>query len=336
MSVATPPALVDDAAMDFLRAILGRDVTVTPVAGDASFRRYFRAESPAGRFIFMDAPPDKEDSTPFLDIARFLHPHGVRVPQVVEARVASGHILLEDFGDVTFLKALEAGTPPETLYQPAVETLLAMQATPRDGSCIAHDRPFDHAMLSRELALFTDWYVEGILATPIPPADRQAFLAAFGTLLDGILTQPWTFVHRDYHSRNLMWHEERVGVLDFQDAVMGPVTYDLASLLRDCYVAWDAPFRDQVMDWWFADERIRRIYPVSREQLQKDFDWMSIQRNLKAVGIFGRLSRRDGKHGYLNDIPRTMGYIRENLAKYPELTPLRGLIDRFAPTGEPR
>ncbi|MBF0128337.1 MAG: phosphotransferase, partial [Magnetococcales bacterium] len=233
--------------------------------------------------------------------------------------------------DVTFLKALQEGVAPDTLYRPAVETLLALQSTPDDGSCVAHQRPYDRAMLRRELALFTDWYIEGIRQTPIAPADRVAFDLAFDALLDAILQQPWTLVHRDYHCRNLMWHEGRVGVLDFQDAVMGPVTYDLASLLRDCYVAWDEPFRHKVMSWWFDDPRTRRRYPASRERFQKDFDLMAVQRNLKAVGIFGRLSRRDGKHGYLNDIPRTLGYVGESLPKYPELAELKRLIQHYAP-----
>lgn len=324
--------MVDDAAFDFLVEVLGRDVTLSQVAGDASFRRYFRAESLRGRYIFMDAPPHKEDSRPFVDIARFLRQWGVRVPEVVQARVETGHILLEDFGDVTCLKALEqGGNAPDLLYKVAVETLLTLQQTPNDGSCMAHHRPFDRAMLRRELALFTDWYVEGILKTPIAPTDREAFEVAFDRLLDAILVQPWTFVHRDYHSRNLMWYEGGLGVLDFQDAVMGPITYDLASLLRDCYVAWDAPFRQRVMTWWFEDPRTKQQYHVDWQTFQHDFDFMALQRNLKAIGIFGRLSLRDGKHAYLNDIPRTMGYVRETLSGYVDLADLDRLIQTYVP-----
>ncbi|MBF0191862.1 MAG: phosphotransferase [Magnetococcales bacterium] len=328
---AGPETLVAPSALRFVEPILGSGITLTQVAGDASFRRYFRVESPRGRFILMDAPPDKEDSAPFVDIAHFLRSHGVPAPEVVAQRLELGYVLLEDFGDLTYLKALEQGEDAETLYRAAVETLITLQATPKDERCIAHQRPYDREMLRRELALFTDWYVEGILRTSITPEDRHAFDAAFHRLIDAILEQPWTLVHRDYHSRNLMWRAEGVGVLDFQDAVMGPITYDLASLLRDCYVAWDAPFREKVMGWWFADPRIQARYPVDESTFRADLERMGIQRNLKAIGIFGRLSLRDGKHGYLNDIPRTLGYVRETLPTHPQLAELARLIDRYAP-----
>lgn len=322
---------VAERARDFIATHLGEETTVHKVAGDASFRSYYRVASARGRYILMDAPPDKEDSAPFVDIARFLRGHGVPVPEVVAERLDRGYLLLEDFGDQTYLKALEAGESPERLYRAAVETLIGMQDTPADGRCVAHDRPYDRAMLRRELALFTDWYIEGIVKTPITSEDRLAFDRVFDVLLDRVLEQPWTLVHRDYHSRNLMWCDGRVGVLDFQDAVMGPITYDLASLLRDCYIALERPFREAVMGWWFADPRIRARYTVDWPTFQADFERMGIQRNLKAIGIFGRLSLRDGKHGYLNDIPRTLGYVRETLPAHPELAELERLIDRYAP-----
>ncbi|MBF0212750.1 MAG: phosphotransferase [Magnetococcales bacterium] len=330
MSSSNNTPQVAESAWHFVREVMGGDATLTQVAGDASFRRYFRVDSSRGRSILMDAPPEKEDSAPFLDIARFLRSHGIPAPEVLADRLEQGYLLLEDFGDLTYLKALESGASAEVLYRAAVETLATLQATPEDGACIAHRRPFDRAMLRRELALFTDWYVEGICKRPITLEDRSAFDGVFDRLLDGILVQPWTLVHRDYHSRNLMWRDGQVGVLDFQDAVMGPITYDLASLLRDCYVAWDAPFRERVMGWWFADPRIQARYGVDWSTFRRDLEWMGIQRNLKAIGIFGRLSLRDGKHGYLNDIPRTLGYVRETLPAHPELTELAGLIDRYA------
>ncbi len=314
-------------------ALEGNSYSVNKVAGDASFRSYYRISTANERYILMDAPPDKEDSAPFLDIARFLHPYGVAVPRIVQEDLQQGYLLLEDFGDTTFLLALNQGSSPRPLYQAAVETLLTLQETPIDGSCIAHQRPFDYAMLRRELALFTDWYIEQIRETPISSADRQRFDEVFDRLLQEILQQPVVLVHRDYHSRNLMWCDnQRVGVLDFQDAVVGPITYDLASLLRDCYVAWDGPFRAEISALWLQGARKRLNYsPEEPQRFQRDLDWMAIQRNLKAIGIFGRLSRRDGKHGYLNDIPRTMGYVRETLARYPELLTLSSLIDRYAP-----
>ncbi|MBF0401271.1 MAG: phosphotransferase [Magnetococcales bacterium] len=322
-----------DALQHFLRQTLGESpFTLTRVAGDASFRCYYRVETAQDRFILMDAPPDKEDSAPFLDIARFLGRHAVPVPQVIHARLEQGYLLLQDFGDVTFLEALRQNVDPKPLYRAAIHTLLEIQATPIDGSCIAHHRPFDREMLRRELALFTDWYIEKIRETPISDADRQQFETLFTCLLDKILQQPTVFVHRDYHSRNLMWQQGEIGVLDFQDAVVGPITYDLASLLRDCYVAWPADFRAEMIALWLEGARVRLGYtPHDPHSFQQDFDWMAIQRNLKAIGIFGRLSRRDGKHGYLNDIPRTMGYVRETLSRYPALQGLDQLIEKYAP-----
>ncbi|MBF0134673.1 MAG: phosphotransferase [Magnetococcus sp. DMHC-1] len=322
----------------FLSERLGTTWQSQKVAGDASFRSYHRITTPGQTRILMVAPPDKEDSSPFVDISRFLNRFGIAVPRVGAGDATLGLYLLDDYGDLTFLRALDAQGRgiAERLYRAAVTTLLEIQATPADGTCIAHHRPYDHKLLRFELSLLTDWYIEGIRGTKIHPTDRHRFDQAFEQLLDPILKQPTVFVHRDYHSRNLMWMEDdRVGVLDFQDAVMGPITYDLASLLRDCYVAWDAPFRQKIMTIWQEGAARRLGYAPSREQLEKDFDWMAVQRNLKAVGIFGRLSLRDGKHGYLQDVPRTLGYVRETLARYPELKELSDLIETYAPdTGQ--
>ncbi|MBF0625981.1 MAG: phosphotransferase [Magnetococcales bacterium] len=317
----------------FLRHHLGVDLTVTRVAGDASFRSYHRITTPTLTRILMDAPPDREDSAPFVDLSAFLDRHGIRVPRVLAAAPEHGLYLLDDLGDLTFLRALQAGAPPaDRLYEAAVATLVNLQATPLDNTCVAHRRPYDRRLLAFELSLFTDWYVEGIRKTPIPPRDRQRFAAVFERLMAGILAQPVVLVHRDYHSRNLMWTaDEQVGVIDFQDGVVGPVTYDLASLLRDCYIAWPAPFRQRMMDLWLDQAGDRLGYRPGPEAFQRDFDWMAVQRNLKAVGIFGRLSLRDGKHGYLHDIPRTLGYVRETLPRHPELADLAALIDQYAP-----
>ena len=323
----------------FLQQALGdQPFVLTRVAGDASFRCYYRVTTEQNAFILMDAPPEKENSLPFVNIAQFLHRFAVPVPAIVHAQLDKGYILLQDFGDVTFLEAVRqhdsttADLPSiHALYEAALSTLLQIQSTPVDGSCIAHQRFFDRGVLRQELALLTDWTIEKILNQTITPQDRQRFETVFSTLLDEVLQQPVVFVHRDYHSRNLMWHAQGVGVLDFQDAVLGPITYDLASLLRDCYVAWDRPFRDQMMQLWLEGARRHLGYTTTEQNFQKAFDWMAIQRNLKAVGIFGRLSHRDGKHGYLNDIPRTMGYVRETLPHYPELADLGRLLDRYIP-----
>ncbi|MEO5377460.1 MAG: phosphotransferase [Magnetococcus sp. DMHC-6] len=326
-----PPSLLKPEAWRFLLEILGTDITVARASEDASFRSYYRVRIHGGNsFILMDAPPTHEDVRPFVDIGRFLFEHGVSVPKILAQNVETGHLLLEDFGDQTFLKALAAGVEAEGLYRRAVETLVTLQATPWDHTCLAHSRPYDRELLHRELALFTDWYVEGILKRPISPSDRQQFEMVFAVLMENILAQPVCLVHRDYHSRNLMWCAgERVGVLDFQDAVMGPVTYDLASLLRDCYVAWEAPFRKRVQRYWLEHAQDPWHYGQDWSRFEKDFDWMALQRNLKAVGIFGRLSLRDGKHGYLADIPRTLGYVWEVLPRYPQLEPLHDLLQRY-------
>lgn len=327
---------IDPAAIAFVHDAVGSEGTLALVSGDASFRRYFRVETGQGRCILMDAPPDKEDSAPFVDLSRFLTRHGLPVPRVIASRLDLGYLLLEDLGDTTFLIALTQGVDPPLLYREAVEVLLDLQSTPVDGECIAHRRPYDRVLLRQEFSLFTDWYLEGIRQQVISREDRERFDGLFEQIIDYLLTLPTVLVHRDYHCRNLMWQPEkkgrdRVGVLDFQDAVMGPVTYDLASLLRDCYVAWDAPFRQSVCQQWLAGARKRLGYAPTPEQFRKDFDWMALQRNLKAIGIFGRLSLRDGKHGYLEDIPRTFSYVHQTLADHPELEGLALLIEKYGP-----
>ncbi|MBF0110984.1 MAG: phosphotransferase [Magnetococcales bacterium] len=317
-------------AHQFIHDHLGPGCTIDKISGDASFRTYYRVFLPDKRtMVFMDAPPDKENSRPFVDIATFLRGHGVAVPQIFHADCDQGFLLLEDFGDVTFLQALKQGENATSLYGQAIDDLLRLQCTPRDGTCIAHGRPYDRALLTQEFALFTDWYLPGILKQNVSDEDRDSFRDCFNQIIEKILQQPTTLVHRDYHSRNLMWTGSGTGIIDFQDAVMGPVTYDLASLLRDCYIAWDRPFREKISALWLEGAGRLLGYRPDPRSFARDFDFMALQRNLKAVGIFGRLSLRDGKHGYLNDIPRTMGYIQETLHAYPELEPLHDLLVKY-------
>ncbi|MBF8274370.1 MAG: aminoglycoside phosphotransferase [Magnetococcales bacterium] len=317
-------------AHHFIEDRIGSGFTIHKISGDASFRTYYRVVLPDNAtLVFMDAPPDKEDSRPFVDIATFLVRHAVSVPKIFHADVDRGFLLLEDFGDVTFLEALRQGENAKMLYTRAVADLLKLQKTPRDGRCIAHGRPYDRALLNREFALLTDWYIPGILKQTISDADQKTFQVVFDLIIDQVLQQPVVLVHRDFHSRNLMWSKDRVGIIDFQDAVTGPVTYDLASLLRDCYVAWDRPFRDELSQIWLQGAKESLGYRPDPETFARDFDFMAVQRNLKAVGIFGRLSLRDGKHGYLQDVPRTMGYVRETLPRYPELAPLADMLVNY-------
>ncbi|MBF0141412.1 MAG: phosphotransferase [Magnetococcales bacterium] len=322
--------MVSQTAHQFITERLGPGCHIRKISGDASFRTYYRVVLPdQTTMVFMDAPPDKENSRPFIDIAHFLERFGVAVPHIFHADVDQGFLLLQDFGDVTFLEALKQGEDAEKLYTRAVDDLLQLQSTPNDASCVAHQRPYDRDLLTRELNLLLDWYIPGILQKTIADTDRAEFHHCFEIIVDQVLRQPVVLVHRDYHSRNLMWLNGQVGIIDFQDAVMGPLTYDLASLLRDCYVAWDAPFRHKIAGLWFEKARTLLGYAPDPATFERDFDWMAVQRNLKAIGIFGRLSLRDGKHGYLNDIPRTMGYVRETLPKYPELHPLLTLLNRY-------
>jgi N-acetylmuramate 1-kinase len=307
--------------------------TLAPASADASFRRYFRATfaAPPPRagarrtLIVMDAPPVKEDSAPFLHVAQLLRAAGVHAPEVLAADLARGFLLLTDLGDRTYLAALDATSAPG-LYSDAVDALIRWQCASRE-----HELPsYDEALLRRELDLFPDWYVARHLDLVLTAAQRATLAEAFRRVLDNNLAQPRVFVHRDYHSRNLMVCDPNPGVLDFQDAVFGPITYDLCSLLRDAYVAWD---EERQIDWavryW---ERARRAgLPVGGDfsAFWRDFEWMGVQRQLKVLGIFARLAHRDGKPGYLGDMPRVMAYLRGACARYRALLPLSRLLDEI-------
>jgi aminoglycoside/choline kinase family phosphotransferase len=321
-----------DALAAWTAATLGCDeFALAPASADASFRRYFRAtfDAPPQRaggrrtLIVMDAPPAKEDSAPFLHVARLLRDAGVHAPEVLAADLEHGFLLLTDLGTHTYLGELDADSAAP-LYADAIAALVRWQCASRE-----HELPlYDEALLRRELDLFPDWYVARHLGIALTAAQSATLAAVFRLVLDNSLAQPRVFVHRDYHSRNLMVSDPNPGVLDFQDAVHGPITYDLCSLLRDAYVAWD---EDRQIDWavryW---ERARREgLPVGDDfaAFWRDFEWMGVQRQLKVLGIFARLNYRDGKSGYLGDMPRVMGYLRGACARYRALTPLLRLLD---------
>ncbi len=291
---------------------------IAPVSDDASFRRYFRV-TPVGnaqRFIVMDAPPDKEDVAPFIDIAKRLRAAGLNAPQVHARDEARGFLLLDDFADRQYLGELNDDSV-ERLYGDALGALAVMQAcVPSDGL-----PDYDETLLRAEMQLFPDWLLDRQLGLKLDDGDRRRLDSVFDLLVENALAQPRVFVHRDYHSRNLMRLEKaNPGILDFQDAVNGPLTYDLVSLLRDCYVCWP---RERVVDWAWGYFDLAVQSGILREENEKDFlrwfDLMGIQRQLKAAGIFARLNLRDGKPGYLGDIPRTLGYIVEVAPDYPEL-----------------
>ncbi|MDO6512990.1 aminoglycoside phosphotransferase family protein [Neptuniibacter sp. 2_MG-2023] len=303
------------------------DWQLLPVSGDASFRRYFRAKSNGASWIAVDAPPEKEDSQPFVAIAAELEKIAVSVPHVHKYDLQQGFMLLEDFGDDLYLSKLNKSSV-EPLYADALESLLIIQ------SCKPAVLPlYDRALLDREVELFREWFLQKLLEIKLDADEQQMLRFLFNYVIDSALEQPLVFVHRDFHSRNLMYREGKApGVIDFQDAVEGPVTYDLASILRDCYISWPD---DQVYRW----VEQYRLSLIENGQIMPDpthfvrwFDLMGAQRHLKAIGIFARLNIRDGKSGYLADIPRTMNYLIAVAAKTEELKPIAGwLVQKVVP-----
>ena len=262
----------------------------------------------------MDAPPDKENSLPFITIASAWGDQGVNVPKVIKADLEQGFMLLSDMGDQLLFPLLNDASA-ESLYHQALDALIGIQHT-------THDLPaYDAPLLDREMALFTDWFLGEHLGLELIPQEQSMLQETFSILRESALGQIQVPVHRDYHSRNIMvLEDDALGIIDFQDAVHGPITYDVVSLLRDCYVAWPL---EQVQQWardYFQKARAAGLIgSISDEQLMLWFDWMGIQRHLKAVGIFARLNHRDGKTSYMNDIPRTLNYIVEVAAQYSTL-----------------
>lgn len=312
----------------WVEAKFGSDCDIRPASADASFRRYFRVTTGGNRFIVMDAPPDKEDLGPYVEVARRFGALGLNVPRVLDADRAQGLLLMTDLGERTYLPALDEGSV-ERLYGDALGALVVLQAGIFCDSSFLP--PYDHALLLREMELFRAWYLGRHLGLTLDGGRGTQLTGVFEALAREALAQPQVWVHRDYHSRNLMVTDENnPGILDFQDAVRGPITYDLVSLLRDCYIAWP---RARVEDW------VKGYYDLARQSglpagddeaaFLRWFDLMGVQRHLKASGIFARLCHRDGKPGYLKDIPRTLGYVREVAACYPALAPLARLLDQL-------
>ena len=311
----------------WLSTTLGREFSIAPASDDASIRRYFRVRSNDGQpsLIAMDAPPDKESCAQFVRVAALFAEAGVHVPAVCAQDLAQGFLLLSDLGDTTYLDALDERNAA-SLYGHALDSLMRIQLASRAGVLPDYDRD----LLERELRLFPDWYVARQLRRVLAPAQLESLESAFSVILANNLAQPRVFVHRDYHSRNLMLSDPCPGILDFQDAVYGPITYDLVSLLRDAYIEWG---EDRVIDWAvrFWEKARAAGLPVASDfsDFYRDFEWMGAQRQLKVLGIFARLSLRDGKHGYLKDQPRVMSYLRRTCGRYRELAPLARLLDEL-------
>jgi len=302
-----------------------------PASADASFRRYFRVRNGDTSRIVMDAPPGKEDCASFLRVASWLRSMQLNAPRVHAANPEQGMLLLSDLGATQYLDVLHADPGrADDLYADAIGALLTLQ---REGvQFCAELPPYDEKLLRAELALFSEWLCGVHLGIRFSDSEFQQWQAVADSLVSNALDQPSVFVHRDYHSRNLMLVDDNnPGILDFQDAVFGPYTYDLVSLLKDCYIAWPA---DQVIDWALSYFRRCDAAPgsISEESFLRHFELMGVQRQLKAAGIFARLHHRDGKPGYMHDIPRTLNYVLEVAPRYGELDFLADLIaDRAMP-----
>jgi aminoglycoside/choline kinase family phosphotransferase len=303
-------------------------------SADASFRRYLRVDTQAGAsLIVMDAPPDKENCEPFVKVAKLMQLAGLKAPEVLAWQEAQGFMLLTDLGDQTMMSAIDVKNPQanHALYMQAVDALIAWQLSSKAGVL----PPYDEALLNRELSLFPDWYLAQHRQIDVQGKIRNTLDSTFKMLVTRNLASPSVFVHRDFMPRNLMMPTGRdaaLGVLDFQDAVYGPVTYDVASLMRDAFLTWEEDFvLDVTIRYW---EKARKAGLLDFEDWHQDFgvfyravEWMGLQRHLKVAGIFARLTLRDGKEKYLADAPRFIDYIRSTAARYIELRPLLRLIE---------
>lgn len=320
--------------LESLPVLQGCDVTQPePASADASFRRYFRIEaqcaSGSRSYIIMDAPVEHEDCRPFIAVSQQLVGMGLNVPKVLAQNLEQGFLLLTDLGNTTYLSELEKRVESQVdkLYGDALTSLVTLQTK---GDEAAQNLPaYNEKLLMTEMSLFSDWLLDTHLEVGLNKLEHQAWQEVQKVLVNSALKQPQTYVHRDYHSRNLMVVEQgNPGILDFQDAVKGPLTYDAVSMLRDCYIAWP---EEQVIEWqrnYFLQLcSANRLYKDEWESFQKSMDFMGIQRHLKASGIFARLFHRDGKDGYLTDIPLTLNYLIQVGTKYPQMQSLVDLVE---------
>ena len=307
-----------------------QELRIEPASADASFRRYFRVTLENGDTrIVMDAPPEHEDCRPFLHVATLFRDAGVHVPEVFAQDLEQGFLLLSDLGNTTYLSVLNSETAPK-LYRDANAALVDIQRASRPDVLPEYDR----ALLTRELNLFPDWYLVRHLGITLDETQEAILRTVFEKILTNNLAQPKVFVHRDYHSRNLMvvdgGYPANPGVIDFQDAVYGPITYDLVSLYRDAYITWDEKDElDFVIRYWEMARKAGLPVHADFHDFYRDYEWMGAQRQIKVLGIFARLCYRDGKDAYLNDMPRVMAYLRRTCERYIELKPLVRLLDQL-------
>jgi aminoglycoside/choline kinase family phosphotransferase len=307
--------------------------TLAPASSDASFRRYFRIESASGTLVVMDAPPPKEDCRPFVDVADRLAAVDLNVPKVLEKDLNQGFLLLSDLGPITYYNKIIAGVEDSTLqkmYREALSALVCMQTANTQGL-----PRYDATRLKEELGLFTEWYTSVHCKTTLTPETLQALDGVFDVLVKHNAAQPAVFVHRDFHSPNLMLCEEEKfganpGILDFQDAVAGPITYDLASIVMDARTTWEEP---QQIDWairyWEQARKSNLPVPADFADFHRDYEWMGLQRNLRILGVFARLNHRDGKASYLAHMPRVNQYVRQVAGRYIVFKPLLRVLDQL-------
>ena len=309
------------ALVDWLNSLAINILKLETASSDASFRRYFRVTHASGQHIVMDAPPEKENIAPFIQIAEILKTRQIQAPIIYQKNIAEGFLLLEDFGTTNLLDCLTADNA-DHLYQIALDTIFRLQT----GIDPSNNRlpTYDAALLQRELTIFYEWFLDKLLGIHAPESIKNSVNSL---LIASALEQPQVFVHRDFHSRNLMLLADgTLGVIDFQDAVIGPISYDPVSLLRDCYISWP---NQQVAQWlhqYYARLTQAELLTVDLQTFKRWFDLMGLQRHLKAIGIFSRLHLRDGKSTYLADIPRTLNYVSTISASYPQLAEFNSFL----------
>lgn len=311
---------------DWLAGLMpGRPCSLAPASADASFRRYLRASFANGEtLVVMDAPPSHEDVRPWLGVQRLFREAGTHVPEVIAEDVERGFLLLSDLGSTTYLAALTDANA-DGHYRAAIDALTKIQLASRPDRLPAYDRE----LLKRELDLFPDWYLARHIRLSLSERQQADLAAVFEKILAFNLAEPTVYVHRDYHSRNLMVAEPNPGIIDFQDAVFGPISYDLVSLFKDAYLEWP---EERVLDWliryWQGARRAGLPVRSDFGDFYRDYEWMGVQRHVKVLGIFARLYHRDGKDGYLKDMPLVAKYLRAACERYRELSPLLRLLDQ--------
>ena len=311
----------------WLAEVIGNtDFMLEPASEDASFRSYYRLKSNQNTYIVMDAPPSQEDCEPFVKVQHLLSNNDVNVPQIHAFDKTLGFMLLSDFGNVLFLDVLNEDSYNH-LYSIAIDELLKIQNI----VCSEDVPPYNQQLLSNELALFSDWFIGKHLGLELNKSQQQVMHNVHELLIANALAQPKVIVHRDFHSRNIMLLDEKPGIIDFQDAVLGPLTYDLASLLKDCYISWPEETIHLLVKQYISKYNTINQTELDFDEFIKWFDLMAAQRHMKAIGIFCRLNYRDSKRKFLYDIPRTLNYLIETCNKYPELSDFAQLLSEIQP-----